>query len=449
MSNLKILELTKENESEYLDKLANLEKLVLNHMIKNGKEGQLFITGKEDISEYVHSQDNTVMIAVDENNDVKSATYITQNQVPYTYNDITKYFKDGNEYQQYVKKSYDSEHEYKRDLLFIYKIKLEAFKEAKDRILEEHPEYNGDIMKYLYSEVSNPENKFHEKSELREKLNRYMSEYIANKNDDKYPNLKEKYEQFYWVTSDYMSQVFKKVIDSENPKIKLYESFMADEQNEYTRILRKSALTIYDKSNFDSEKYYGANTSNSVEIDTYITHPEQRSSGVARALVYEGIKKHIEKHFENKEHNDIYLCSTLHKENLSSKYVSEFFGLKDNLYVQRRHGRNREVHICKIDRKDANTYLEDIQDKLILLYGYNPTNKKLEPERKIDVLKNQFDYEIEEMYRLSSISKHKVSYVGGKLDGLCSKIENVRRIHKMIKECEKNKNRGDDYEPEL
>lgn len=65
MENLKIKELTKENEEKYLDKVVELEKIVLESMEKEGKIGQLFITGKEDISEYVHSKQNTVMIAVD------------------------------------------------------------------------------------------------------------------------------------------------------------------------------------------------------------------------------------------------------------------------------------------------------------------------------------------------------------------------------------------------
>lgn len=56
MANLKIKELTKENEKKYLDKVAELEKIVLAAMEKDGKIGQLFITGKEDISEYVHSK---------------------------------------------------------------------------------------------------------------------------------------------------------------------------------------------------------------------------------------------------------------------------------------------------------------------------------------------------------------------------------------------------------
>ena len=106
-------------------------------METEGKKGQLFITGREDISNYIHSQENKVIIAVDENNSVISAVYITQGQKPFTYNDITKYFKYGNEYKNYVKNTYGSGFKYKKIMLETYNIKIEAYKEAKRRILKE------------------------------------------------------------------------------------------------------------------------------------------------------------------------------------------------------------------------------------------------------------------------------------------------------------------------
>ena len=126
-----------------------------------------------------------------------------------------------------------------------------------------------------------------------------------------------------------------------------------------------------------------------IELDTYITLPKDRNSGLARIIVYEGIKKHIEKHFKNPNNSEIFLCSTLHRDNLSSKYVSEFFGLKDSLYVNRRKGRDREVHITKIPREQAMEYLTSMSDKLAVLYGYNPYNKHISDETKRRVLKEQ------------------------------------------------------------
>ena len=132
-----------------------------------------------------------------------------------------------------------------------------------------------------------------------------------------------------------------------NKDVGEYENWLKN-QKEYENILENATLKIYEEPTFSVKKYFTANTKNSIEIDTYLTSPDKRHSGTARILVYEGIKKHINKFFENTENKEIFLCSTLHRENLSSKYVSEFFGLKDSLYVNRRQGRDREVHICRI-----------------------------------------------------------------------------------------------------
>ena len=125
----KILELTKENKEKYLDKIANLEQKVLEDMENKGQKGQLFITGKEDIEKYVDSEENSVIIAINSNQEVIAGVYITQNQKPFTYNDITKYFKYGDDYKKYVKSLYENRpNEYKRDILEAYKIKMKAYK---------------------------------------------------------------------------------------------------------------------------------------------------------------------------------------------------------------------------------------------------------------------------------------------------------------------------------
>ena len=100
---IKIVELTKDNEDKFLQQTADLEQKVLQNMESRGQIGQLFPTGKEDISLYAHSKENTVLLAVDEEGKVLATTYITQGQKPFTYNDITKYFKYGDQYQEYVK----------------------------------------------------------------------------------------------------------------------------------------------------------------------------------------------------------------------------------------------------------------------------------------------------------------------------------------------------------
>ena len=75
--NFKLEELTKDNEAQYLEQVANLEQVVMENMEARGQTGQLFPTGREDISAYAHSKENSVFVAVDENGKVIAATYIT------------------------------------------------------------------------------------------------------------------------------------------------------------------------------------------------------------------------------------------------------------------------------------------------------------------------------------------------------------------------------------
>ena len=382
---VKVVEVTKENEDKYLDQIAELEVKVLKVMEEEGKIGQLFITGKEDISEYVQSEENTVMVGLGDDEKVESATYITQGQKPFTYNDITKYFKTGKKYKEYVKSQYPDKKIYRKALLDTYRKKLYAFKYAKRKILEEHPEEKS-IHDYLEKELR--ENGFHEKSELRDKINQYMSEYIENNCDEKE---QKQYEQFYWTNIADISEEF---------GIEQLKMNISDLEKEYEEILQHEKLKIYEPAVFDETKYYSANTSNAIELDTYLTTPGKRNVGSARVIVFEGMKKHMEKFFENPENKEIFLCSTLHRDNLSSKYVSEFFGLTDSLFVNRRQGRNREVHICGIKREQAKEYLEHMENKLAVLYGYNPNNKPISKQEQKEVLQEQLRYEEKEKKRL-------------------------------------------------
>lgn len=422
MGNLRIFEVTKENKTQYLEQIALLEQKVLKDMEAKGKIGQLFITGKEDIEQYIDSNDNTVVVAVNENNSVIASAYITQNQMPFTYNDITKYFKYGDQYNEYVKSLYESKEKYQLDMLKSYELKMKAYKYAADKILVQYPQYKG-ISEFLQHELDDKQNKFHEKSELRELINRYMVEYVENN----FPESKELYQRFYWITVEDIQSEFGKQINRKS-----------SECDEFTDIVKKGGLQIYNQPQFDIKKYYTANTENSVEIDTYITDPENRQFGLARMLVFEGIKKHIERNFSKPDCEEVFLCSTLHKNNFSSKYVSEFFGLKDSLSVKRRQGRNRQVHICKVEKENAEQYLEHMEKKLAVLYGYNPNDVMISCEEKIDILKEQLEYEKAEISRLKRVKKKKDKRLRGKIK-LNGKKNKIQSLKKKIKVAQKEK----------
>ena len=422
MNNYKVLELTKDNYSRYLNQIVGLEEAVLKKMETEGQKGQFFTTGYDDVLEYILSKENTVLVAVNEKDKVLAATYITEGQTPYTYNDITKYFKTGEKYQEWVKSQYSSEAEYKNDVLDAYKLKMEAYNYAKSRILKENPQYT-QMLDYLNHELNEYGNAFHEKSKLRECINKYMSEYV-NK-----AGAEQLYERFYWTTADDISKLFEKDVSC------------SEDMKEYEEILSNMKLESIEEPEIDYiSQYYTANTSNSVEIDTYITDPNVRDSGIAKVLVYEGIKKYIERHFENPDEKEMFLCSTLHRLNVSSKYVSEFFGLKDSLYVNRRFGRTREVHIKRIEREETQEYLDNMYDKLAVLNDYNPENREISKETMISILREEIDSRKSEAKRLKTLKlnsnfkgRYRL-YLHNRIMGIIKKsIELKEKINKYSK----------------
>lgn len=94
-------------------------------------------------------------------------------------------------------------------MLSIYKLKVQAFKYAKAKILAEFPQYGENIIAFLKHEVDEENNHFHEKSVLRELLNKYMSEYMQAQ-EQKHPGLMERYEMFYWIAADDIAKEFGK-----------------------------------------------------------------------------------------------------------------------------------------------------------------------------------------------------------------------------------------------
>lgn len=148
----------------------------------------------------------------------------------------------------------------------------------------------------------------------------------------------------------------------------------------------------------------------------------------------------MEKHFANPENKEIFLCSTLHRDNLSSKYVSEFFGLTDCLYVKRRQGGNREVHMCRIAREEVDQYLMSISDRLAVLYGYNPKGKRISQKVKIKVLEEQLSYEKKEYERLKKARKTNRTFKGNNLKFIDSKLKKIQRLEKKLEEVSKGGN---------
>lgn len=449
--NYEVLEVTKDNKDDYINQIAKLEENVYQIMKKEGNEGLFFSTGIDGISEYIDSSTDMVLVAVKDNKNVIAATYITSDQIPFSYNDITKYFKADDEYQNYIKSQYEINNvnkktgaiKYESTLKNIYRAKILAFKEARQKILDDRriecyneEQENNEILKL----IKRSEKSFDERNEIRAELNAYMYKYM------KILGLENDYEKFYWVDSNFvksikknnnlLSRIFnRKQKNDEDNEIKEDDSNIKT----YDEILKFQKYKIYEKPKFDKLKYYNANTKNTIEIDTYITSPVDREKGLARILVLEGIKKSLENKINNTGNQDIYLVSTLHRENLSSKYVSEFFGLKDYLYVNRRKGRDREVHICGMKRNEIQQYIEHMEKKIAVIYDYNPNKIIISNEEKNDILNEQLKYETEELERLKSLgNKEYIKYIKMKNSKIKQLKEQLKAINKTGNELKGN-----------
>ncbi|MCR5147016.1 MAG: hypothetical protein K6B70_06720, partial [Clostridia bacterium] len=153
----------------------------------------------------------------------------------------------------------------------------------------------------------------------------------------------------------------------------------------YDKVLEYQKFIIYDKSHCKNiSNYFEATPDNTIELDTYITHPDNRGNGLAEITTFEGIKNAIGQIDKNKK--KIFLASTLHQNNFASKRVSEFFGLDDYIFVNRRNGRDRQVHILGMDREQISEYLEKMEKKLAVIHNYNPNGIQLTDKEKKDIL---------------------------------------------------------------
>ena len=115
----------------------------------------------------------------------------------------------------------------------------------------------------------------------------------------------KKYEMFYWITLEDIEAEFGKRNGEESSEIQDYETFM-EEEKEYAELMHKGKLKIHEEPEFDETQYYTANTGNAVELDTYLTNPHNRSVGLARIILYNGIQKHIEQFFKNPQNKEIF-----------------------------------------------------------------------------------------------------------------------------------------------
>jgi len=355
---------TPDIQRKYAKEIESLENCVSDKLKEQGKGHIFFTTGYDDIYSYIKDKDVTIMECQDDYYKIIGAAYITQGQGLYTYNDLTKYFKFNKEYVDYAKSKYDPKElcsiEYET---FMKKIK--GYKYAKALI---EKELNiTDLVDYFQNEKK--KGTFDEHDRVREKVNRYIYDYFRDNNKDRigFTEL----DRFYLIKfSDLQNcednEIRTKCANETEENKKLYEeygqlidlfdlndSILPDEHN----------FTYLKRENFKT--YFDANPFNTIELDTYMVHPDNRKKGLAKIVTFEGLKIQIKKLMTKRPSlKEIFISATIHQENEPSKRVTTSFGKFDTLYIKRRTGINREVYFCRIDTKNLQDFIRKNEEKI-------------------------------------------------------------------------------------
>ena len=106
--------------------------------------------------------------------------------------------------------------------------------------------------------------------------------------------------------------------------------------------------------------------------------------------------------------------------------------MKDYLFVNRRKGRDRQVHICGIEREKISEYLDKMEKKIAVLYKRNPNNIAISDKERIEILTEQIQYEEEQ---LNNLKKAKYIDSGKRYTGfLLGKQSKIDKYNTMINE---------------
>ena len=353
-------------QRKYAREIEGLEKYISKCLKEEGKGSYFFTTGYDDIYSYIKDKDVTVMECQDDDNKIIAAAYVTQGQGLYTYNDLSKYFKYNDEYVEYAKSKYDP-----KDLCSIeyetFMKKIEGYKYAKNLIIQELK--ITDLVGHCKSEKE--KGTFDEKNQVREKVNRYIYDYFRD-NTSKQDRIGfDELDRFYLLKfSDLQncedSEVRTKCENETEENMKLYQEYgeLIDLLNLKDSILPDEKGFTYLKSE-NYKKYFDANPFNTVELDTYMVHPDNRKKGLAKIVTFEGLKIQLKKLLKKRPGlKEIFISATIHQDNIPSKRVTQGLGDFDTLYVKRRTGINREVYFCKIEKRNLNEFMRVYENKI-------------------------------------------------------------------------------------
>ena len=361
---VKIIRLNKDNYKDYPTQMYQLGEQIKEENILNNKTGQFFGTNEDAIKRYIELNTSEVFVAVNSNDEVVGYAFTNLNVPQNTNSDYTKYFHTTIDYKNNLANNFSDIKDYNRYVTKEYLRKIIIFDE-KAREITEDPERNKngfDIAEFIENQVEN--NTFYENNFLRRVINIEMSKEYAKM--DKTTAFAEIY--FYGI-----NDVDRKLLEElyqETGYIVPLDTLISN----YELFLKYQEPNFIEQPNFDLEPFFGVESKNSLEINTYAVRSDYRSAGLAKAMLYETLKAMFAIYFENPENNEIYLVSTIHNSNTNSQEVLGAFGIDKYLYVERMKDQNRRVYIHKINKEDLQEFLYEIELEILMEYNYYSEN---------------------------------------------------------------------------
>lgn len=361
---VKIIRLSKDNCKDYPTQMYQLGEQIKEENILNNKAGQFFGTNEDAIKRYIELNTSEVFVAVNSNDEVVGYAFTNLNVPQNTNSDYTKYFHTTIDYKNNLANNFSDIKDYNRYVTKEYLRKIIIFDE-KAREITEDPERNKngfDIAEFIENQVEN--NTFYENNFLRRVINIEMSKEYAKM--DKTTAFAEIY--FYGI-NDVDRKLLEELYQETGYTVPL-DTLISN----YELFLKYQEPNFIEQPNFDLEPFFGVESKNSLEINTYAVRSDYRSAGLAKAMLYETLKAMFAIYFENPENNEIYLVSTIHNSNTNSQEVLGAFGIDKYLYVERMKDQNRRVYIHKINKEDLQEFLYEIELEILMEYNYYSEN---------------------------------------------------------------------------
>ena len=361
---VKIIRLNKDNYKDYPTQMYQLGEQIKEENILNNKTGQFFGTNEDAIKRYIELNTSEVFAAVNSNDEVVGYAFTNLNVPQNTNSDYTKYFHTTIDYKNNLANNFSDIKDYNRYVTKEYLRKIIIFDE-KAREITEDPERNKngfDIAEFIENQVEN--NTFYENNFLRRVINIEMSKEYAKM--DKTTAFAEIY--FYGI-NDVDRKLLEELYQETGYTVPL-DTLISN----YELFLKYQEPNFIEQPNFDLEPFFGVESKNSLEINTYAVRSDYRSAGLAKAMLYETLKAMFAIYFENPENNEIYLVSTIHNSNTNSQEVLGAFGIDKYLYVERMKDQNRRVYIHKINKEDLQEFLYEIELEILMEYNYYSEN---------------------------------------------------------------------------